>query len=399
MRFWLVAAMTGSLLGLAGPAAAACNLSAPDASHAGGVPCIQPWLDANMRINQLQFVGTAESYKLAPSDALLSLIRMGGKKDAEALDFAEPPLADQLNDGARSLEFDVAYDPKGGQFKNPAGASMASDLLDPDYVDAMSKPGFKVIHVLDVDFRSSCMTLKDCLAEVAAWSRTHKDHLPILIALHANDAKTPMPGATQPLPFDADAFADLDAEIRSVFQANELITPDQIKGAHADLREAVQAGAWPTLGEARGKVMFLLDDKAEKTDLYAGPAKSLQGRPMFVATDEQSPLAAFICIDDPIKDQGRIATDVESGFIVKTRADADTREARGNKTARRDAAFASGAQIVATNFLMPDKKIGDYQVTLAAASDDAVQCDTKLPGRQCVSWAARPPRVIAAAAH
>src|SRR5664279_2144224 len=157
MRFWLVAAMTGSLLSLAGPAAAACNLSAPDASHAGGAPCIQPWLDTNMRINQLQFVGTAESYKLAPSDALLSLIRMGGKKDAEALDFAEPPLADQLNDGARSLEFDVAYDPKGGQFKNPAGASMANELLDPDYVDAMSKPGFKVIHVLDVDFHSSCM--------------------------------------------------------------------------------------------------------------------------------------------------------------------------------------------------------------------------------------------------
>ena len=56
-----------------------------------------------------------------------------------------------------------------------------------------------------------------------------------------------------------------------------------------------------------------------------------------------------------------------AGFIVKTRADADTREARGNNPARRDAAFASGAQIMTTNFLMPDKKIGPYQVNLAEA--------------------------------
>lgn len=399
MRFWLVAAMTGSLLGVAGPAIAGCNLSAPDASHAGDDSCIRPWLDANMHINQLQFVGTSESYKLAPSEAMLSLIRMGSRKDAEALDFAEPPLADQLDAGARSLEFDVAYDPKGGQFKNPAGASMADEVLDPGYVDTMSKPGFKVIHVLDVDFHSRCLTLKDCLTEVAAWSRAHKNHLPILIALHTNDAKTPMPGATEPVPFDANAFVDLDAEIRAVFAADELIMPDQVQGTHATLREAVQAGFWPRLGDARGKVIFLLDDKAEKTNLYTGAAKSLEGRPMFVAAGEDSPLASFICIDDPLKDQARISSDVASGFIVKTRADVDTREARDNKTDRREAAFASGAQIVATNFLMPDKKIGDYQVTFKATSGHSARCDAKLAGQQCVSWDARPRRVAAAAAH
>ena len=396
MRFWLIAAVTGSLLGMAGPALAACDLVAADAAHAGGETCIRPWLDAHMRINQLQYVGTAESYKLAPSDSMLSLIRMGGKKDAEALDFSQPPLTEQLNAGARSLEFDVAYDPQGGLFKNPAGASMASDLLDPAYVSAMSQPGFKVIHVLDVDFRSTCVTFKDCLTEVATWSRAHKNHLPILIALHANDAKTPMPGATRPLAFDTDAFAALDAEIRAVFQPGELITPDQIKASHASLREAVQAGGWPKLGEARGKVIFLLDDPAQKTDLYTGPAKSLEGRPMFIATDENSPLASFICIEDPLKDQARISQDVAVGFIVKTRADADTREARDGKTARRDAAFGSGAQIVATDFLMPDKKIGPYQVSLA--DGQKAQCDAKLPGQQCVSWNERP-RLIAAAAH
>ena len=389
----LTGVMAASFLLLAGPALAACNLSAPDAAQAGGESCIRPWLDANMRINQLQYVGTAESYKLAPSEAMLSLIRMGGEKDAQALDFGEPPLSEQLDLGARSLEFDVAYDPDGGLFKNPAGASMADELLDPAYVAAMSRPGFKVIHVLDVDFHSSCVAFKDCLGEIAVWSRAHKNHLPILIALHANDAKTPMPGATQPLAFDTNAFAALDAEIRDVFRPEEMIVPDQVKGTHASLREAVQAGAWPTLGEARGKVIFLLDDNSKKTVLYVGANNSLDGRLLFVATDENSPLASFISIEDPLKDQARIAGDVAAGFMVKTRADADTREARGGKTARRDAAFASGAQIVATDFLVPDKKIGDYKVGLA--DGHKAQCDAKLAGQQCVSWNARPHRVAA----
>ena len=81
-------------------------------------------------LNQIQIVGTAESYKLAPGPEMLSLIRMGGKEDAEALDFSQPPITAQLDAGARALSFDVVYDPQGGRFKNPAGASMADELLD-----------------------------------------------------------------------------------------------------------------------------------------------------------------------------------------------------------------------------------------------------------------------------
>jgi hypothetical protein len=380
MRSWLMAIAAMGLLA-ADPALAACDLAAPDAAHAGDAQCARPWLAANLRLNQLQFVGTADSYKLAPSSQMLSLISMGGKKDAEALNFGEPALAQQLDAGARALEFDIAFDPKGGLFKSPAGASMAGELLDPAFVAAMSQPGFKVIHVLDIDFRSNCVTLKDCLTEVVTWSRTHPDHLPILIALHTNDSKTPMPGATKPMPFDAEAFAQLDREISSLFTPEELITPDEVKGAYPTLREAVQAGAWPSLAQTRGKVIFMLDDTPQKTALYAGPSLTLEGRPLFVATDENSPLASFICIDDPVKDGLRISSDVAQGFIVKTRADEGTREARDGNTARREAAFSSGAQFVVTDFLLPDKSIGAYQVRMT----DPVQCDAKLAGTLCAS--------------
>ena len=131
-------------------------------------PAFSAPADPGLKLNQIQIVGTAESYKLAPSAQMLSLIRMGGKKDAEALDFTQPPITDQLDAGARALSFDVVFDPQGGLFKNPAGASMADELLDKDYVAAMSQPGFKVMHVPDVDFKSSCMMLKDCLAQISA---------------------------------------------------------------------------------------------------------------------------------------------------------------------------------------------------------------------------------------
>jgi hypothetical protein len=340
--------------------------------------------DTSLRLNQLQMVGTAESYKQAPSKEMLSLIAMGGKKDALALNFGEPSLADQLNAGALALSFDIAYDPKGGMFKNPAGASMAGEVLDAAYVDAMSRPGFKVIHVLDVDYRSSCPTLHDCLTEVAGWSRDHKNHMPIVITLHVNDTKTPMPGAAKPMPCDAATLDALDGEIGAVFKPGELIAPDQVRGDRASLREAVMAGNWPTLRQARGKVILLLDGSEKKADIYGGPNHSLAGKPMFVIADEASPMASFIAIDDPQKDGARIAADIKQGFMVMTRADDETVEARANNTARRDQAFASGAQIIQTDFLLPDKAIGPYQVSIA--DNRHVLCDATLAPDRCAVW-------------
>ena len=238
--------------------------------------CNPAWLDINLRIDQLRMVGTAESYKQRPNSALMGLIRMGGKKDAEALDYGHPSLAAQLDADVRSLQFNVAYDPEGGAYKNPAGANMAMELVPENYIKAMSKPGFKVIHVLDVDYQSSCLTLKDCLRQVAAWSKAHPRHLPIVIALTTNDAKTPMPGATKPRECDESAMNALEKEVRTVFAPGQMITPDQFQSRHASLREAALAHAWPKLGAARGKVIFVLDDSAAKIKAYQGTRKSLE---------------------------------------------------------------------------------------------------------------------------
>ena len=66
------------------------------------------------------------------------------------------------------------------------------------------------------------------------------------------------------------------------------------------------------------------------------------------------------------REQKRLASSrVAEGFLIRTRADADTREARSGDTARREAAFASGAQFVSTDYQDPDPRFKTgYSVSL-----------------------------------
>jgi hypothetical protein len=47
----------------------------------------------------------------------------------------------------------------------------------------MSKPGFKVMHVQDLDYRSTCQPFIACLQIVRTWSKAHPRHVPIYILL------------------------------------------------------------------------------------------------------------------------------------------------------------------------------------------------------------------------
>jgi hypothetical protein len=373
----------------------AAKTSQPSTARNCDGHCAADWMDANLRLDQLQVVATAESYKQRPDKALMNLIRMGGKKGAEALDYGLAPLAAQLDGDVRGLQFDVAYDPKGGAYKTPAGAGMAMELLPDDYLKEMAKPGFKVIHVLDVDYRSSCPALQDCLKQVAAWSQAHPRHLPIFISLTIHETKTPMPGATAPLICDEQAMDALDDEIRAAFPADQIITPGQMQGNYSSLREAAMAHAWPSLAQARGKVIFVLNDSASKAKAYQGSRKSLEGRVLFATADENSPLAAFIAIPDPVKNGPRIRQAVRDGFMVFTRADEATHEARKNDGARRAAAFASGAQIIQTNFATADPAIGPYRVSLK--DNPEAMCGKALVPEHCVRFRDQNLATVAAA--
>ena len=81
-------------------------------------------------------------------------------------------IATQLNMGARALTFDIASDSKGGLYAHPSGALMAMELMSDPYVHDMSQPGFKVLHILDIDFESSCMTLARSVPSASPMARS-----------------------------------------------------------------------------------------------------------------------------------------------------------------------------------------------------------------------------------
>lgn len=362
---------------------AGCILDAAGAAQAG-LDCAAAWIDRNLRLNDAQAIGTHNSYKLAIAPDELSALRARDPAGADALDYAHAPLHEQLELGMRSLELDVYYDPKGGRYAHPPGA------LGQGYGDAgpwnretaarMQRPGFKVMHLADIDFRSQCMAFVQCLEQIRAWSQTHRDHAPILILINAKDGKGGV-GSTSPLPFDSRAFDALDAEIRSVFAADELITPDRVRGDAATLREAVLAGRWPTLAQSRGKLLFALDEDARKVAAYRGKRRSLEGRAMFVNGDENATDAAYLTLNDPIAQGERVARAVAAGFLVRTRADADTAEARRNDPRRREAAFASGAQYISTDYPKPDLRLSRYRVTFPRS--EVVRCNPRRDPSRC----------------
>lgn len=342
-----------------------------DAGSVPGVPTNGTAADtADLRLNDIQVLGSHNSYKGAIDSSLMALLRDRRPELARALEYAHPPLQEQLDAGLRNLELDVYRDPEGGRYAQPYGLRLVEEQgLPPgppyDPTGGMEAPGFKVLHIQDLDFRSNCLTFQDCLQSVKQWSDAHPGHLPIVITLNAKDDTLDLPQATPPLPFDAAAFDALDAEIRSVFSEDDVIRPDDVRGAYETLDAAVRADAWPKLDEVRGTVLFVLDQSGRKLEAYREDHPSLRGRAMFADAPDGTPEAAFHIVNEPIEKGDRIRTLVEAGYMVRTRADAGTVEARKDDPRRKEAAFASGAHVVTTDYFRPDPAMGtDYEVSL-----------------------------------
>jgi hypothetical protein len=134
--------------------------------------------------------------------------------------------------------------------------------------------------------------------------------------------------------------------------------------------------------KARDQVLFVLDDKGAKRDAYRAQVPDVDDRLIFVDVPESDPDAAMMVVNDPIGDADRIRELVEAGFIVRTRADADTVQARSGDTAMRDAAFESGAQYVSTDYVFPDDRFGTGYVA-DLPGDGAARCNPVNAPRRC----------------
>jgi hypothetical protein len=309
--------------------------------------------DKIVRINQLQVIGSHNSYHTGFAPSARKYMESKNSRALYALDYRHAPLADQLTGGVRQIEIDVFSDVKGGRFAHPKidqAVAAAGLPADPDFdpQHEMDKPGFKVMHVQDIDERSSCHTFVGCLTAVKTWSKQHPNHVPIFILVETKEGDMKeMPEAVKTEPFTSTVFDALDAEIRSVFTPAEMITPDDVRGKASTLEAAVLAGGWPTLAKARGKVVFLMDQH-KVTSIYAEGHPSLKGRVLFTNSDPGQTETAFIEQNNGSKET--IDALVKKGYLIRTRTDEGTQQARTNDTTRRDLALSTGAQLISTDY-------------------------------------------------
>jgi Phosphoinositide phospholipase C, Ca2+-dependent len=231
-----------------------------------------------------------------------------------------------------------------------------------------------------------------CLEHVKAWSDARPRHLPIAILVELKDDPIIDPlqlGFVQPHPIGVAELDALDAEIRSVFPDDRVITPDDVRGTRPTLEEAVLGDGWPTLGAARGQVMFLMDNGGRfRTDYLAGHP-SLAGRMLFTNSNPGLPDAAFVKRNDP---RGPATAEIQDlvrrGYLVRTRADADTLQARTGDTTQRDAALLSGAHFVSTDYPVPGRSAPFGTDYVAQMPDgDPARCNPMNTGTHCRSAA------------
>jgi hypothetical protein len=342
--------------------------------------------DDQLRINQIQFLGTHNSYHAGFAPSAAKMWKEKNPKVFAGLDYGHPSLTSQLDGGVRQIELDIFADPKGGLYAHPYGEKLIAQAglpADPDFdpEHKMDKPGMKVMHVQDIDYRSTCQPFTACLAEVRAWSKAHPGHLPIYILVETKQGalKVQFPSVT-PIDFTPALFDDLDAEIKSVFPASETITPDDVRGSYATLNEAVRANKWPTVADSRGKVVFLMDQK-KMGPIYLEGHPSLKGRVLFTNADPGKPDAAFIEQNDAPADA--INALAKQGYLIRARSDSDTKQARTNDTSRRDAVLASGAQMISTDYPAAETAPSGYKVALP---DNAVaRCNPVLKTTACTA--------------
>jgi hypothetical protein len=309
--------------------------------------------DKAVHLNQIQVIGTHNSYNMgfAPSEGKYFAEHYA--KTYHGVEYHHQTLPQQLDGGARQLELDIVQDPKGGRFSHPkiVGLTQEAGLpADPDFDPNhdMDKPGFKLIHLGDLNQRSSCHLFVKCLTEIRAWSKAHKGHVPIFLLIEDKQGRLgPLAGGVTAEPWTSATWDAMDAEIRSVFKANEIITPDQVRGHFPTLEAAVLAGKWPTLRAARGKVVFLLYNRKSAAPYLEGHAM-MKGRVLFVNGRPGEPEAGFAEQDAGKADE--IDALVKKGYLVRSRSDYNTDQGRNNDTTRRDELISSGAQMISTDF-------------------------------------------------
>lgn len=249
-----------------------------------------------LRMNHIQVRGTHNSYHIAYEPTIAEWR------------YTHLPLPEQLGaQGVRQFELDVHW---------------RDETQD-----------FAVYHLPFVDDLSVCPLFVECVRDIDRWLRDNPDEGPVFVLVEPKDDVDEH--------LVRDHFDTLEAAIRDTAAPWRLLTPDDVRGDHPDLRTAVLTDGWPSLHHARGRAMYVLLDGGESRAAYVAPDATLAGRVLFPAGGPDMPWSGFMLRDGAVDEAEGTRRFSAEGYIVRTRADDPETMAT---------ALESGAHMFSTDF-------------------------------------------------
>jgi len=330
----------------------------------------------SIRLNDVRFLTSHNSYKRKPDPKILKFLshfkkQLGKDMDPIQLDYGHALLTEQMNTyHINGFELDVNYDPKGGHFAKRRINFFVGGLKQKSRDSLLLKPGFKILHIADVDYESNYTTFVQALTEIRDWSLQHPNHLPLFINIEIKrDAPADYSkaldflGFNKSIPFVPEALNDLDKEIHSVFGSTPhiLYTPALLRDTFSSCKERLSTIEWPALNDVLGKVFIVLD--GDFNGIYTKALNSGEDRPMFVYGQPGEPETAFVIRNEPQGREEEIHALTEM-YMVRTRTDAGTLEARSLDYSRYTAVMKSQSQIITTDYYRADPAISNFVISL-----------------------------------
>lgn len=326
----------------------------------------------NIQLNEIRIIASHNSYKDYPHQKVLRFLdkiknKLGEENDPKQMDYGHVSLKDQLsNYGVRGFELDVYHDPKGKLFRKRKINAFIFGLKQRVRNPKIKIPGFKLIHIPDVDYETNYILLKDALIEIKEWSDKNPNHIPVFINIETSSYTLrkesfflKLLGFSKTIPFDSKVYEELDREILDVFplSTQKILTPAILRDTCKTVKQRLSNHGWPSLNSCLGKIIFVLE--GDNCGVYREELEKGKNKPMFVYGSPNDKSTAFLLRNHSMGHEEEMS-ELSKIYILRTRSDAGTLEARENNYNRFESCLKSQAQIISTDYYKSDVRFGDF---------------------------------------
>jgi hypothetical protein len=283
--------------------------------------------DEQIRLNDIQMLASHNSYKKTGPALGRFFVGLGENFDeARALNYGYKTLTYQLENGIRSMEWDLR----------------------------LRHEQFELTHVPIVDNSSVAPSVSLALEELNLFSEHNPNHLPVIIILEIKSDWMMLDPALKEI--KNDELKQLDQLLINTL-GNHLYKPndfmrDMQEIHHFDetlsMRDVIQNYGWPSIKSLLGKYLFVIHASGYTTPYYEQDT-TFASQAMFLsvyASQIERPYASFVIQNTP--DIEIIQPLVNQNFIVRTRIDSNLIFDQS----RFQTAIESKAQILTSDFII-----------------------------------------------